>query len=60
MHASVAELFDRMRLDATAASDPSGLPVNTPIDGALLARLPTTTPSAFADAVTRAHEAQQR
>ena len=58
LHDALAEVASQLQLDPAALQAAGGLPVHTPIDGSLLARLPITTPSAFAVAVARARAAQ--
>ena len=59
MHADVASLLSRLDLDPAPLRGASGLAARTPIDGALLAHVPQTSPGSFADAIARA-KAQQR
>ena len=60
MHASLTALFVTLELDVSELRGDAGLPASSPIDGALLAHVPATSPAEFAKAVARAQDAQRR
>src|SRR5688500_12789462 len=59
MHDSLATILRALDIDAAALRDANGLAVRTPIDGSLLAHVPTTSAAACKEAIGHARAAQK-